>query len=121
MKLVKSEPAVVIGTVTTAVAAILAVLVAFGIDLSPGQQVAILGVIAGVGPLVVAFVTRSQVSPASTVVAQYKPGSNAVIAGPASVLAVGAPVEVWPLGTPAPVAAPIVTPPTPPVAPPPLT
>ena len=120
MKLIKSEPAVVIGTVTTAVAAILADLVAFGIDLNPGQQVAILGVIAGVGPLVVAFVTRSQVAAFSTVVAQYKPGFNAVIAGPASVLAVGAPVEVWPVGTPA-VAAPIVTPPTPPVAPPPLT
>ena len=118
MKLIKSEPAVVIGTVTTAVAAILAVLVAFGIDLNPGQQVAILGVIAGVGPLVVAFVTRSQVAAFSTVVAQQVGGS--VIAGPASVLTTGAPVEVWPLGTPA-VAAPIVTPPTPPVAPPPLT
>ena len=113
MKLVKSEPAVVIGTVTTAVAAILAVLVAFGIDLSPGQQVAILGVVAGVGPLVVAFVTRSQVAAFSTVVAQQVGG--AVIAGPASVLAVGAPVEVWPLGTPA---VPVVPEPTPPVPPP---
>ena len=108
MKLIKSEPAVVIGTVTTAVAAILAVLVAFGIDLSQGQQVAILGVIAGVGPLVVAFLTRSKVAPIATVVAQQVGG--AVIAGPASVLATGAPVEVLPLGTP-------VTPdPTPPPA-----
>ena len=101
------EPAIVIGTVTTAVTAVLALLVAFGIDLSQGQQVAILGVIAGVGPLVVAFLTRSKVAPIATVVAQQVDG--AVIAGPASVLAAGAPVEVWPLGTPV---VPVTPPPT---------
>ena len=89
------EPAIVIGTVTTAVTAVLALLVAFGIDLSQGQQVAILGVIAGVGPLVVAFLTRSKVAPIATVVAQQVDGQ--VIAGPASVLDTGAPVEVLPL------------------------
>lgn len=112
------EPAVTIGVLTTAVTALLALLVAFGIDLSQGQQVAILGVIAGVGPLVVAFVTRGRVAPASTVVAQQVNG--AVIAGPASVLANGAPVEVWPVGTPSVTPEPNteLTPPVPPVTPP---
>ena len=86
------EPAIVIGTVTTAVTAVLALLVAFGIDLSQGQQVAILGVIAGVGPLVVAFLTRSKVAPIATVVAQAVDGQ--VVAGPASVLDNGTPVDV---------------------------
>jgi hypothetical protein len=61
--LTEREPAVVIGTITAAVAAILALLVAFGIELDQTQQVAILGVIAGVGPLVAAILTRRKVTP----------------------------------------------------------
>ena len=79
--LTQRQPAIVVGTITTAVASILAVLVAFGIDFTQGQQVAILGVIAGAGPLVAAFVTRSQVAPMATVVAQAVDGH--VVAGPA--------------------------------------
>ena len=62
--LTEREPAVVIGTVTAAVAAVLALLIAFGVDLTQDQQVAILGVIAGVGPLVSAVLTRRKVTPA---------------------------------------------------------
>ncbi|HCS2945826.1 TPA: hypothetical protein OQU49_004444, partial [Shigella flexneri] len=48
------EPAAIIGAVSAAVASILACLVAFGLDITPDQQTAILAVIAGVGPIVVA-------------------------------------------------------------------
>ena len=57
------EPAVIIGAITAAVASVLALLTAFGIDLDQGQQVAILGIIAGVGPLVAAILTRARVTP----------------------------------------------------------
>lgn len=62
--LAQREPAVVIGTVTAAVASVLALLVAFGVELTQDQQVAVLGVVAGVGPLVAAVLTRRKVTPA---------------------------------------------------------
>lgn len=55
------EPSAIIGAVSAAVSAILALLVAFGLDLSPDQQSAILTVIATVGSLVVGFTVRGQV------------------------------------------------------------
>ena len=64
--LAQREPAVLIGTVTAAVSSVLALLVAFGVDLSQSQQVAVLGVIAGVGPLVAAVLTRRKVTPAAS-------------------------------------------------------
>lgn len=93
------EPAVIIGIITTAVASIIAVLVAFGIDFTQGQQVAILGVIAGVGPLVVALVTRGRVAPMATVVALAVAGE--VVAGPAlDNVTDGTPVAVTPIADP---------------------
>ena len=59
----KTEPAVTIGAVTSAVASLLALLVAFGVDLTQEQQVAVLGVVAAVGPLVAAVLTRRKVTP----------------------------------------------------------
>lgn len=60
------EPSALIGAISTAVAAVLALLVAFGIDLTDTQQTAILTVIAGVGPIVAALLIRSKVySPAT--------------------------------------------------------
>jgi len=60
------EPAAIIGAISTAVTAVLALLVAFGIDLTDGQQAAILGVIAGVGPVVTGILIRRTVySPAT--------------------------------------------------------
>lgn len=55
------EPSAIIGAITAAVSAIISLLVAFGLDLSPDQQAAILTVIATVGSLVVGFVVRGQV------------------------------------------------------------
>jgi len=93
--LTQRQPAIVVGTITTAVASILAVLVAFGIDFTQGQQVAILGVIAGVGPLVAAIVTRTQVAPMASVAALVGP-AGVVVAGPAAGQADGSAVDVVP-------------------------
>lgn len=61
-----TEPARVLGLLSTAVASVLALLVVFGVNLTEGQVAGILGVIAGVGPLVTAFLIRGKVySPAS--------------------------------------------------------
>lgn len=60
----KNEPLVTRATVTSAVTAILALLVAFGVDLSNEQRAAVLGIAAVVAPLVVAAVTRHRVTPA---------------------------------------------------------
>lgn len=57
------EPLVTVGTITGAVTAIIALLVAFGLDLSAEQQTAILGVVAVAAPFVVAAATRSKVTP----------------------------------------------------------
>lgn len=82
------EPAAVIGLVTTAVASVLAVLVAFGIDLTSEQQVAILGVVAGVGPIVAALLIRRKVSATAATVATIEKGGG-VVAGGASILPTG--------------------------------
>ena len=61
----KNEPAITVGSVSAAVAAILALLVAFGVPLDDAQQKAILGVVAAAGPIVAALITRNFVSPAT--------------------------------------------------------
>lgn len=62
----QTEPAAIIGAIGTAVAAVVALLVAFGLPLTADQQAAILAVVAPVGTLVVALVIRPRVySPAS--------------------------------------------------------
>lgn len=62
----KREPATIIGAITAVVSAVLALLVAFGMDVSEDQQAAILGVVAAVAPLVAGVLIRSKVwSPAS--------------------------------------------------------
>lgn len=59
----KNEPAITIGSITAAVAAVIGLLVAFGADLSKDQQAAILGGIASVAPIVAAVLTRRKVTP----------------------------------------------------------
>ncbi len=54
----QTDPSGVVGTISAAVGATLALLVAFGVDLTPGQIEAILGVVATVGPIVVAILIR---------------------------------------------------------------
>ena len=53
-----SDPSGLVGGVGAAVGAVLSVLVAFGIDLTPAQVDAILLVVATFGPLVVAYAIR---------------------------------------------------------------
>lgn len=60
------EPAWTIGAISTAVAGVLALLIAFGVPLTDAQQAAILGVIAGVAPLITALVIRGKVYSPST-------------------------------------------------------
>lgn len=60
----KTEPALTVGAITAAVSAILALLVAFGLDLSDDQTAAILGVVAVLAPLVATAITRGKVTPA---------------------------------------------------------
>lgn len=55
------EPARIIGLTLTAVTSVIALLVAFGVPITPEAQVAILGVVAGVGPLVTYLLTRGRV------------------------------------------------------------
>jgi hypothetical protein len=95
---VKNEPAVTIGGLTAAVAALIAVALAFGVPLTDGQQAAILGAVAVVGPLVAAFLTRARVTPAGNVVA-YIPKRAAgpglrVLAGEASSAKTGTEIDV---------------------------
>lgn len=59
----QGEPAVTVGTVTAAVAAVVSLLVAFGVELSQDQQVAILGLVAVVAPVLVGLVVRGKVVP----------------------------------------------------------
>ncbi len=61
------EAAVTVGGVTAAVAAVIALLVAFGVDLTQDQQVAILGVVGVLAPIAVGLVTRGQVFSKDTV------------------------------------------------------
>lgn len=62
-----TEPLVTVGSLTAAATALLALLVAFGLDLSADQQSAILGVVAVVAPIVVAVVGRRRVYSPATV------------------------------------------------------
>src|SRR5690606_36934868 len=56
-----TEPATIVGTITAAATAIIALLVAFGLDLSDEQQQAILGVVAVAAPVIAAVVIRGKV------------------------------------------------------------
>lgn len=62
-----SEPLLTVGSITAGVAALIALVTAFGLDLSVEQQTAILGVVAVLAPLVVAAVGRSRVYSPATV------------------------------------------------------
>lgn len=61
------EPAAVISTITAAVAATLALLVAYGFDVTQEQREAILGITAVLAPIVAGLITRQYVFAPSTV------------------------------------------------------
>lgn len=67
MKLSQSEPVITVGSIGAIAAAVLALIVAFGVDLTDEQQTAILGVVAVAAPIIVAIVTRRLVTPNSKV------------------------------------------------------
>jgi hypothetical protein len=58
-----TEPLITVAALTALVAAIIACLVAFGVDLTEDQQKAVLGLVAVVAPLVVGFIARRKVTP----------------------------------------------------------
>lgn len=87
------EPALIIGLITAAVASVLVLLTAFGVDLTPEQQVAVIGVIAGVGPLVAVIIARRKVTATARVVSVVEPDGT-VTAGPASPLPDGTPIPL---------------------------
>ena len=60
-----SEPAITIGAVSSLIASAIALLVAFGVDITPDQQTAILAFVAAVFPLAAALLIRRKVSPTS--------------------------------------------------------
>lgn len=57
------EPVLTVASITSLVAAVIALLVAFGLPLTNDQQNAILGVVALASPLVVAAFSRPKVTP----------------------------------------------------------
>lgn len=59
----KSEPVITVASLTAFVAAVLAVLAAFGLPLTDDQQKAILGLVAVVAPVVVGVLARRFVTP----------------------------------------------------------
>jgi ABC-type spermidine/putrescine transport system permease subunit I len=65
--LMKNEPAITVAGITAAVAALIGLLVAFGVSLSDDQQKAILGAVAVIAPLVAGYVTRGKVTPGANV------------------------------------------------------
>lgn len=78
----KTEPAALVATITGAVTAGIALLVAYGFDISNEQQVAILGVVAVLAPVIAGFATRSRVySPASA----QKAANEAAVTGNATI------------------------------------
>lgn len=96
------EPIVTTAGITAAVTAVIALLVALGVPISTEVQVAILGVVAVAAPLVVIYARRWTV-PAGAVL-EHVDADGTVIAGEASPLPTGTPIDAAeddPLGVPA--------------------
>lgn len=87
-----TEPALTIGAVTSLVAAILGLLVAFGVQVTAEQRDAILAVvvaIAVVAPFVASVLIRRKVTATTQIVAQLDRHTGEVVAGDASPLPTG--------------------------------
>lgn len=61
------EPAVIIGLVTAAIEALIALVVAFGVELTGEQVAAIMGFVAAAGAVIAALLTRRRVYAPATV------------------------------------------------------
>lgn len=82
----KNEPLVTLASITAGATALLGLLVAFGVPLTEGQQVAVLAVVAVAAPFVVALAGRGQVTPNASVVEYANPANGVVKAGAANEL-----------------------------------
>lgn len=60
-----NEPAITIASVTALVAALISLLVAFGVDISTDQKAAILSVVTVGAPIVAGLLIRRKVTPVS--------------------------------------------------------
>lgn len=90
----KHQPLITAGLVTSLATAVIGVLVAFGVPMTKDQQTAVLVLVGVVAPLIVAAAAWRKVTPsAEVVVKQETPGAEHV-AGPASPLPDGTPVDV---------------------------
>jgi hypothetical protein len=71
-----SEPLWSVGTLTAAATAVVAAVVAFGVNLSTTQTGAIIGVVAVLAPLIVSWVGRNKVFSPATVRTMVKAAEN---------------------------------------------
>ena len=62
-----TEPLFTVGSVTAAAAAALALIAAFGLDLTEDQKTAVLGIVAVAAPFIVAWIGRRRVYSPATV------------------------------------------------------
>lgn len=60
------EPVLSAAVLSSAIAAVIALVVAFGLDVTPDQTAAILGVVATVFPIVAGLLSRSSVTPVAS-------------------------------------------------------
>jgi hypothetical protein len=60
---VTTEPAALIAGITAVVSAVISLLVAFGLDITEDQSIAILAATGAILPLIAGFLTRARVTP----------------------------------------------------------
>lgn len=89
-----NEPTLTVSGISAAVAAIIALLVAFGLNLSVEQTAAIMGVVSVLAPIAVGVIARKFTVSLNRVAAYEPKDSDAVVAGPAAVQADGTAVVV---------------------------
>lgn len=89
-----NEPTLTVSGISAAVAAIIALLVAFGLNLTPDQTVAIMGVVSVLAPIAVGIIARKFTVSFNRVAAYEEKNSDEVVAGPAASQADGSAVVV---------------------------
>lgn len=89
MSTTSNEPAVTRGVAVALVAAVIGVVVAFGVPVTDDQRDAVLILVGVAAPLIGAWWTRRHVTPSTQVVAQLDGKSGEVVAGEASPLPTG--------------------------------
>ncbi len=91
----KSEPLLTTGTVIAVVAVVVALMVAFGVELTEAQTQAILGAAAVLAPLLVGVIARGKVTPTGDVAVARDPDTGHLVAADAyHGAANGTPVDV---------------------------